>query len=79
MENFIVVAVFTYAHEYFVLKMVLDQKRIPYYFQNETMLGVLPFHSLALGGIRLLVHPNDLLEVNQIIDDLKHNKDLHIV
>jgi len=79
MKNFIVAAVFTYAHEFAILRLILDQKGISHFFQNETMLSVLPFHSNALGGIRLLVHPNDLEQVQQIIEDLKHNSDLHIV
>ncbi len=79
MKNFVVAAVFTYAHEFAVLRLILEQKEISHFFQNETMLSVLPFHSHALGGIRLMVHQNDLEEVHQIINDLKHNKDLHIV
>ena len=79
MENFVVAAIFTYSHEFAVLRLILDQKEISHFFQNETMLSVLPFHSHALGGIRLMVHENDLEQVYQIIDDLKHNKDLHIV
>jgi hypothetical protein len=79
MNNYVVAAIFTYAHEFAVLRLFLEQRDIPHFFQNETMLGVLPFHSFALGGIRLMVHPSNLQEVEQIIDDLKHNKDLHIV
>lgn len=79
MKHFVQAAVFTYAHEFAVLRLILEQKAINHFFQNETMLSVLPFHSFALGGIRLMVHKNDLEKVLQIIDDLKHNKDLHIV
>jgi hypothetical protein len=76
MKNFVVAAVFTYSYEFAVLRLILEQKSISHFFQNETMLNILPFHSHALGGIRLLVHPDDLEEVLQIIDDLKYNKDL---
>lgn len=79
MKNFVVASVFTYAHEFAVLRLILEQKDISHFFKNETMLSVLPFHSHALGGIRLMVHEKDLDEVHQIIEDLKHNKDLHIV
>lgn len=79
MKKFVPAAVFTYAHEFAVLRLILEQKEISHFFQNETMLSVLPFHSHALGGIRLMVHKKDLEEVYQIIDDLKHNKDLHVV
>ena len=75
MNNYVVAAIFTYAHEFAVLRLILEQRDIPHFFQNETMLGVLPFHSLSLGGIRLMVHPSNLQKVEQIIDYLKHNKD----
>lgn len=79
MINYVVAAVFTYAHEFAVLRLILEQRQITHFFQNETMLSVIPFHSFALGGIRLMVHPDDLEQVNEIINDLRHNKDLHIV
>lgn len=79
MINYVVAAVFTYSHEFAVLRLILEQRQITHFFQNETMLNVIPFHSLALGGIRLMVHPDDLEQVKEIINDLQHNKDLHIV
>lgn len=74
MKDFVVVAVFTYASEYTVLKHRLEQEDIPFVFENETMLSVLPFHSLALGGIRLKVHRNDVNKVRQIIDEIDNSK-----
>lgn len=79
MKDFKVIAVFTYSHEYMVLKMLLEQEGISYFFQNETMISVLPFHSNAIGGIRLMVHPNDFSKVKEILDKLNDNKNLHIV
>lgn len=76
MTNYVVAAVFTYSYEFAVLRLILEQRNISHFFQNETMLNILPFHSVALGGIRLLVHPKDLDTVLEIIDDLKYNKDL---
>ena len=76
MTNFVVAAIYTYSYEFAVLRLILEQKNITHFFQNETMLNIIPFHSHALGGIRLMVHPDDLNEVLQIIDDLKYNKDL---
>ncbi len=43
------------------------------------MISVLPFHSNAIGGIRLMVHLNDIPKVIEILDDLKQNKNLRIV
>ncbi|PKP25065.1 MAG: hypothetical protein CVU03_09540 [Bacteroidetes bacterium HGW-Bacteroidetes-2] len=79
MKDFNVVAVFTYTHEYMVLKMLLEQEGITYFFQNELMIGVLPFHSNAIGGIRLMVHFKDISKVNAILEKLNDNKNLRIV
>jgi hypothetical protein len=75
MEGFVVAAVFTYPHEFAVLKLILEQRNISFFFENETMISVLPFHSNAIGGIRLKVHYNDLDEVQDIIKQLKDKND----
>lgn len=79
MKDFVVVAVFTYPHEYMVLKLILEQRGISYFFQNETMISVLPFHSNAIGGIRLKVHPTDVEETKIIIESLNFPSHLKIV
>lgn len=71
MEHFITVAVFQYPHEIAVLKSRLELEGISYYFENETMTGVVPMSSLALGGIRLKIHPKDADLVRQLLDDLE--------
>ncbi|NJW53794.1 DUF2007 domain-containing protein [Salinimicrobium oceani] len=68
MKDFITLAVFTYPHEYSVLKLLLEQERIRFFFQNETMVGVFPFYSNALGGIKLKVHELDKERAQHIID-----------
>lgn len=73
MENFITIAVFTYRHEYAILKLLLEQEDIQYFFQNETMLDVFPFYSNALGGIHLKIHPLDFERAREILDSF--NKD----
>lgn len=70
MKDFEVAAIFMYSHEYAVLKVLLEQRNIPYFFENENTIGVLPLDSIALGGIRLKVHKNDLETVLKIIDRL---------
>ena len=77
MESFKTIAVFNYQHETVVLKHLLEQEGIPYFFENEMTLSVMPFYSNALGGIKLKVHPNDFEEVQQILDNL--NNPLKIV
>lgn len=77
MESFKTIAVFNYQHETVVLKHLLEQEEIPYFFENEMTLSVVPFYTTALGGIKLKVHPNDFEQVQEILDNL--NNPLKIV
>ena len=77
MESFKTIAIFNYLHETIVLKHLLEQEEIPYFFENEMTLSVVPMYTTALGGIKLKVHPNDFEEVQQILDNL--NSPLKIV
>ncbi|MWB93788.1 DUF2007 domain-containing protein [Flavobacterium sp. GA093] len=77
MESFKTIATFNFAHETVVLKHLLEQEEIPYFFENEIMLSVVPFYNSALGGIKLKVHPNDFEQVQEILDNL--NNPLKIV
>jgi len=77
MESFKIIAIFNYLHETIVLKHLLDQEEIPYYFENEMTLSVVPLYTTALGGIKLRIHPNDFDRVQKILDDL--NNPLQIV
>lgn len=73
MEDFQTIAIFNYSHEIVVLKHILDREGIPYFFENETTLAVVPFYSNALGGIKLKVHINDFEKVQEILDHLNNN------
>ena len=77
MEDFQTIAIFNYTHEIVVLKHILEQEKIQYFFENETMSSIAPFYSNALGGIKLKIHPNDFEKVQNIIDEL--NSKLNIV
>ncbi|WP_309642520.1 DUF2007 domain-containing protein [Flavobacterium sp.] len=70
MTEFVTVATFNFAHEVMVLKTILDHEEIPYLFQNENLISIDPLASIAYGGIQLKVHPNDLLKVKEIIEEL---------
>lgn len=70
MKDFITLAVYTYPHEYAVLKLLFEQENINHFFQNETMVGVFPFYSNALGGIHLKVHRSDLEKAREILESL---------
>jgi len=79
MEDFITIAVFSYQHEIEVLKHMLDREGIAYYFENETSLSVMPMYSIAMGGIKLKIHPNDAETVKAILDRLDDKSNLKIV
>ena len=77
MESFKTIAVFNYQHETVVLKHLLEQEEIPYFFENEMTLSVVPMYTSALGGIKLKVHPSNFEQVQEILDRL--NNPLKIV
>ena len=79
MKDYKTIAFFTFPNEYAVLKLLLDQEGIDYIFLHETMIGVLPFHSNAFGGIRLQVHERDIEKAEKIINGLNEASDLRIV
>ncbi|TDP60047.1 DUF2007 domain-containing protein [Flavobacterium dankookense] len=73
MTDFITIAIFNFPQEIVVLKSVLENEGIVHYFENETIVSVDPFASLAFGGIKLKVHPNDKEIVQTILDNLNNN------
>ena len=80
MDNFVVIATYTYPHEYVVLKTLLESEGLRYIFENETMVQVSPFYSYALGGIKLKVHRNDEASARALIDSLNSEQSpLHVV
>ena len=78
MEEFITVAIFYNPNDIQILKHLLDQEGVAYFFENEATASVAPFYSVALGGIRLKIHPNDTLVVKAILS-LLDDADLKIV
>ena len=78
MNDYKNIAIFTFPSEYTVLRHLLEQAQLRFVFQNETMISVLPFHSNAFGGIRLLVHQEDVAQASEILDNL-NNPSLRIV
>lgn len=79
MKHFVTAAVFSYPHEITILKHLLAEAGISYFFENETITSLAPFYSNAFGGIKLKVHPNDLEAVNDILDELNNPDHLKIV
>lgn len=70
MKDFVTVAVFNLPSEISVLKSVLENEGIHYFFENETIVSIDPFASIAYGGIKLKVHQNDVEVVRNILDNL---------
>lgn len=79
MEEFVTIAVFNYPHEIVILKHLLNESQLHYYFENEMMTTIAPMYSQALGGIRLKVHPNDIETVKEILEQLNDETNLKIV
>ena len=79
MNEFVTVAVFEYPHEITVLRHLLEQSEIQYFFENETMMNIVPMYSQALGGIRLKVYPDDVEAVRDILKKLEDDSNLRIV
>lgn len=73
MEDFQTITVFNFAYEIVVLKSILQNEKIPHLFQNENLIAIDPFATIAYGGILLKVHPNDFERVQEILDHLKSN------
>lgn len=73
MTDFITIAIFNFPQEIVVLKSVLENEGIVHYFENETIVSIDPFASIAFGGIKLKIHPNDKEIVQTILDNLKNN------
>lgn len=79
MKEYKILAIFTFPSEYTVLRHLLEQANLRFVFQNETMVSVLPFHSNAFGGIRLMVHESDIAEATEILNNLNDPSNLKIV
>jgi hypothetical protein len=76
MTEFITVATFNFAYEITVLKSVLDNREIEYFFQNENLIAIDPLASFAYGGINLQIHPNDIEKVKEILNNLNTNLEI---
>lgn len=70
MKDFVTIAIFNLPSEIAVLKSILENEGIPYFFKNETIVSIDPFASIAYGGIKLKVHRNDVEVAQNIIDNL---------
>lgn len=74
MKEYVTLATYTYSYEISILKLLLEQKSIRHHFRNEVILGVFPFSSNALGGIKLDVHPEDIQEAIAILNKFRDDR-----
>lgn len=58
----------TYLHEAQFLKSVLDAAGIEAQIPNEHTLGILPLYATMLGGVRVLVHADELERAQELIE-----------
>ncbi|WP_373057217.1 DUF2007 domain-containing protein [Zunongwangia sp. H14] len=80
MKNYTCLATFTYPHEYVVIQLILNQENIRYQFENETLIGLFPYYSNAFGGIKLMVHLEDIKAAQKILDSFQdRSSNLRIV
>ncbi len=76
MDHFQTITTFNFAYEIIVLKSILQNEGIPFLFQNENLISIDPFASIAYGGIHLKVHINDFERVQEILDNLNNNLEI---
>lgn len=76
MDHFQTIRIFNFVHEIIVLKSILQNEGIPFLFQNENLISIDPFASIAYGGIHLKVHINDFERVQEILDNLNNNLEI---
>lgn len=69
MKDYISIAIFSYAYEYAILKLLLDRAEIRYYFKNEFMADVLHLNYIGNHEIYLMVHQSNQEEAIKILDE----------
>jgi transposase-like protein len=59
MENWTVIAVYTYAHEANMAKSVLESVGITVMLKDEMVTQINPFYSNAVGGVKVMVNKSE--------------------
>ena len=62
-----VIAAFTKIHEAYFAKNQLEIEEIESFIFDEQIIGVHPFYSNALGGVKLVVHESEIENGNVIV------------
>jgi len=70
-NNYTVIAVFEYSTEAYVTKSKLDSEGIKTMLMDETTIDSDPLISGAIGGVKLLVHNDNLQKASEIYNDIR--------
>jgi len=82
-DNFAVLAVFEYSSEAQITKSKLDSENIKTMLADEKTIDTDPLISQAIGGVKLLVHKQDLEKAIELYDNIrryrkdKNGNDIH--
>ncbi|HHW58996.1 MAG: hypothetical protein WBL11_07115 [Bacteroidales bacterium] len=68
-ENFTLLAIFSYPHEYFVLKSLLEAEGIEVILKDDITIYVDPLLSQAIGGIKMYVPIDKYKKAKKIFDE----------
>ena len=70
-NNYTILAVFEYSTEAYVTKSKLDSEGIKTMLMDETTIDSDPLISGAIGGVKLLVHNDNLEKASEIYNDIR--------
>ncbi|REH56588.1 putative signal transducing protein [Tenacibaculum gallaicum] len=70
-DNYTILAVFEYSTEAQVVKAKLDSENIKTMLMDEKTIDSDPLISQAIGGVKLLVHNNDLEKAATIYNEIR--------
>ena len=70
-NNYTILAVFEYSTEAYVTKSKLDSEGIKTMLMDETTIDSDPLISGAIGGVKLLVHNDNLQKASEIYNDIR--------
>ena len=68
-DRFTLLAVFSYPHEYFVLKSLLEAEDIKVILKDDVTIYVNPLFSQAIGGIKMYVPIDKYQRAKEIYDN----------
>lgn len=70
-NNYTVIAVFEYSTEAYVTKSKLESEGVKTMLMDETTIDSDPLISGAIGGVKLLVHNDNLEKASEIYNDIR--------